>query len=71
MSYDRYATRILTQPDLHGCSMLPSLAGQNGNADHRVAWHSMFEAKSSVLDEFSACMADGMPFPLVTARRVR
>jgi hypothetical protein len=32
-----YATRMLSQLDLHGCSMLTNLAGQNENAGRRRA----------------------------------
>ena len=48
MRYDLYATRIVMQPCLHGCSMQPSWPPKTEIPVLRVASHSIYEAEISV-----------------------
>jgi hypothetical protein len=50
--YDLYATRIVMQPCLHGCSILPSWREKAEFSVLMVAWHSICEAEISVPDQF-------------------
>jgi hypothetical protein len=52
MKYDLFATRIVMQPYLHGCSMLPSWRAKTEFPVLRVAWHSIYEAEISARDQF-------------------
>jgi hypothetical protein len=48
MRYDLFATRIVMQPYLHGCSMLPSWRAKAEFPVLIVTWHSIYEAGISV-----------------------
>jgi hypothetical protein len=48
MRHDLYATRIVMQPCLHGCSMLPSWPAKTEIPVLRAAWHSVYEDEISV-----------------------
>lgn len=48
MRYDLYATRIVMQPCLHWCSVLPSWPAKTEIPALSVAWHSIYEAEISV-----------------------
>jgi len=50
--YVLYATRIVMQPRLHGCSILPSWREKSEIPTFTVAWHSIREAEISVPDQF-------------------
>jgi hypothetical protein len=49
--YDLYVTKIVMQPCLRGCSILPSWREKTEIPALTVAWHSICEAEISVPDQ--------------------
>jgi len=50
--HDPFVTRIVMQPCLHGCSILPSWREKTEISVLTVEWHSICEAEFSLPDQF-------------------